>query len=105
MSDPLEHGLEPQESDVAAVGVGVDEYRAVFTTGNGRRVLTHILTEMGYFKIVQSTPEATALNNQAKRLLENCGMLKRMTGPRDAAAVKNYESIVNALFNVPMNKE
>jgi len=101
MDDPLTHGLDGTEDKQTADPVGADEYRAVFGSDTGRRVLTHILCEMGYFRIGQTTPEAIALNNQAKRILESCGMLTRMKNPQDMAAVQNFEDIVNALFNVP----
>ena len=102
MIDSLEHGLEPGDvkGKGETVGVGIDEYRAVFESDVGRKVLAHILTEMGYFKVGNTSPEALALNNQAKRILECCGVLKRMSGPGDANAVKNYENIVNALLSV-----
>ena len=50
-----------------------DEYRALFTSPEGKKVLTWMLTDMGFFDQV-TTPEAVTLRNYAVRLLEQVGV-------------------------------
>lgn len=54
-------------------GVTAKEYENVFSTPEGRKVLLHILTEMGFFRTDLKTDVDIALNNQAKRILQRCG--------------------------------
>jgi hypothetical protein len=52
-----------------------EDYRRTFDTDVGRRVLTHILTELHFFDEVISEEEVT-LNNYARRILHHLGILR-----------------------------
>lgn len=52
------------------------DYRNVFNTPEGRRVLTHMLYEMRYFDGDVNTEEGHMLRNYATRLLQRLGGLE-----------------------------
>lgn len=51
------------------------DYRSTFDTDVGRRVLTHMLTELHFFDEVVSEEEVT-LSNYARRILNHLGILR-----------------------------
>lgn len=66
------------------------EYRNTFTTKAGKKVLAHMLAELRFFSTAM-TEEEVALQNYAKNLLLNLGIL-------DAS---NVQRITDALLTVP----
>jgi len=66
------------------------DYRKVFMTSpEGQRVLTHILVNLGFFH-EDGTDGSLMLQNEARRILKNCGVWKR----------ENVMSIVKKLTEV-----
>jgi len=52
-------------------------YREVFSTPKGKRVLAHMLTELGFFDEVDlDNKMAISLQNYAKHLLYRCGLIR-----------------------------
>lgn len=51
-------------------------YRACFSTGSGKMVLSHLLTEAGMFDDNLKTSEEIAVENFAKKILKNLGILE-----------------------------
>ena len=51
------------------------DYRSTFDTDVGRRVLTHMLTELHFFDEAVSEEEIT-LSNYARRILSHLGILR-----------------------------
>ena len=71
-------------------------YREVFNSINGRKVLGHMLVELGFFDEAVPGDEAeVALQNYAKHLLNRCGIL----------SAANIDFIMEVLFKIPYNKE
>lgn len=58
-----------------------DDYRRVFSTPEGRRVLGHMLVELHFFDEIIDNPEEIALSNYARRLLRNLGIWKGLNVP------------------------
>jgi hypothetical protein len=74
----------------------VNKYRLVFNTPLGRRVLTHILTELHFFDGILANPEEIALRNYGIVLLNRAGVWN----------AENVEEIVSSLMNIsPKRKE
>lgn len=71
-------------------------YRKVFESYEGRMVLTHMLTELGYFSLADNETEVV-LQNYAKKLLQNCGILTRMN-------VYDLD-LINAMMAIPLEKK
>lgn len=71
-------------------------YRKVFETYDGQLVLTHMLTELGYFSLADSESEVV-LQNYAKKLLQNCGILTRMN-------VYDLD-LIKAMMSIPLEKK
>lgn len=67
-----------------------EEYRSVFTSRTGRKVLTHMLAELHFFDEIQLTDEEIILSNYAKRLLNRIGIWKGL----------NVGEIVNAFLDI-----
>ena len=65
-------------------------YQNTFTTKSGRKVLAHMLAELKFFSTVQ-TEEEIALQNYAKNLLSNLGIL----------TADNVSRLTEALLTVP----
>jgi len=53
----------------------IEKYRIVFGSQTGREVLADILASMGYFQLEDVSPEGLVLHNQAKIILQKCGLL------------------------------
>jgi hypothetical protein len=73
----------------------VNKYRLVFNTPLGRRVLTHILTELHFFDGILANPEEIALRNYGIILLNRAGVWN----------AANVEEIVDGLMNISPKKE
>lgn len=71
----------------------VSAYRDTFSTPNGKRVLGHILLEAGYFDVDLVSPEDIAVQNFAKKIIRNLGII----------TLKNVDSYVSGLFNLPVD--
>lgn len=71
------------------------DYRSVFTSREGRKVLTHMLAELHFFDELQLTDEEIMLSNYAKRLLSHIGVWKGM----------NVQEIVNAFIDIKKGGE
>lgn len=71
-------------------------YREVFSSVNGKKVLGHILVELGFFdEVVPGDEPAVALQNYSKHLLYRCGIFK----------ADNIDFVMEALFKIPYKKE
>lgn len=83
---------------MAAKETITEKYRTVFGTPTGQEVLADILGGMGYFTPEEDLPGAHALRNEAKQIIEKCG-IGLMTG-------RNRNRFVEQLFELPYeNKE
>ena len=69
-------------------------YRNVFSTAEGRLVLTDILSDLGHFSVCDSESDR-ALQNYAKTLLAKVGMWD----------IHNIGKIVNAYVGIPTYEE
>lgn len=69
----------------------VEKYRIVFGTETGKEVLTDILAGMGFFHLEEISPEALALHNQAKIILQKCGLLN----------YRKREELLDSWFKLP----
>ena len=69
----------------------VQDFRAVFGSEAGRRVLSFMLADMHFFDEILSTEEERVLQNYARRLLAYCGAWRGQNVPR----------IVDALMGLP----
>jgi hypothetical protein len=72
----------------------MQDYRNTFTSPTGKKVLCHMLTELGFFDQVLETEEEKARADYAKRLLMLCGIF--LPG--------NLESVIDNLFRIPIMK-
>lgn len=71
-------------------------YREVFSGINGKKVLGHMLVELGFFdEVVPGDESAVALQNYSKHLLFRCGIFK----------AGNIDFVMEVLFNIPYRKE
>lgn len=52
-----------------------DDYRTVFSSAKGRKVLQDILTELGFFDELVESPENLVSQNNARMILKKCGVL------------------------------
>ena len=71
----------------------VQDYRLVFYSEIGRRVLGHMLAELHFFDEILDDPEEIALANYARNLLSRLGM---WPGYRP----ENVGAIVDAFFSI-----
>ena len=73
-----------------------ESYRRVFSTRDGKAVLTHILSELHFFDEVVD-PQEISLNNFARRLLFFIGVWDH----------KNLEdqSLIEAFLRIPLKNE
>jgi len=73
-----------------------DVYRKVFLSEEGRKVLMHILNDLGFFQTEEVSEEIVVLQSYAKTLLERMGIWRE----------HNAKRITDALLNMPyMEKE
>jgi len=73
----------------------IEEYREVFSSLKGKRVLGHMLTEMGFFDEVNLDDKmAISLQNYAKHLLYRCGLIRSDV----------LYDVVSQLFKIPYKK-
>ncbi len=66
-------------------------YRNCFSTDSGRTVLSHLLTEAGVFDDNLKTSEEMAVENFAKKILKNLGILEKP---------EKIQEYVNKLFEL-----
>jgi len=72
-------------------------YRKIFSSVEGKKVLTDILIDLCYFDEIEdddkvSKEEKSYLRNYANKLLRKCGVIRS----------ENVELIVNALIKMPI---
>lgn len=70
------------------------DYRNVFNSREGRRVLTHMLMEMRYFDSDVLTDEGRIMRNYATRLIQRIGGLE---------PAHFVDSMVTALMKIPLS--
>jgi len=73
----------------------ISDFRAVFATEAGRRVLCYLLADMHFFSEIVASEEERVLQNYARRLLAYCGAWRGQNVPR----------IVDALMGLPWQTE
>jgi hypothetical protein len=69
-----------------------DLYRRVYNTPIGKKVLCHMLVELGFFNTSPASEGAVALQNYGKRILNHMGIW-------DASQAEN---IVNQMMSLPL---
>lgn len=72
-----------------------ENYRAVFGTETGQKVLADILDSLNYFSAVEPAADNLILHNKAKEILAKCGILEE----------RNKEKIIGELFKLPVRSE
>lgn len=80
--------MTPEELEVRT------DYRNTFTTIAGKKVLGHMLVELGFFSTA-SSEEEVALQNYAKVLLSHLGIIQP----------NNVSRVTKALLDVPVGGE
>ena len=70
-------------------------YREVFSTRQGKEVLAHMLTELGFFNEIVFDQEQIANLNYARRLLKLMGVIQ----------AKNVNKITDVLMSLPFEEE
>jgi hypothetical protein len=70
----------------------IDYYRDCFSTPSGKRVLAHLLADMGYFDNNLKSPEEVAVANYAKTLLVRLGII----------GTQNLDYFANMFINAPV---
>lgn len=70
------------------------EYRNVFGTENGRKVLAHMLTELGVFDTGYTDAGSVALQDYGKRLLWRCGIW----------CAENMQDMINCFFKISVKE-
>lgn len=73
----------------------IKDYRNTFSSPSGRKVLCHIVTELGLFDQVMETEADRVRGDYAKRLLMLCGIWQP----------QNIEAIMDFLFQIPIQEE
>lgn len=74
----------------------VKAYRKVFSTPDGKKVLAHMLTELGFFdEVPVDDVMAVSLQNYAKHLLARCGIIRGEV----------IYDVVSMLFKIPYEEE
>lgn len=72
-------------------------YRTCFGTDAGKRVLSNLLLEAGYFDTDLKTLEELAVLNFAKKILSNIGLFFERDGK-----IVGIDTFVNKLFELEM---
>lgn len=72
------------------------DYRNVFDTPEGRRVLTHMLMEMRFFDGDVKSDEGHILRNYATRLIQRIGALE---------PAYFVDSMISALMEIPLSDD
>ena len=73
----------------------ITDYRQTFISDSGKRVLTHLLAEAGFFDCDLKTVEELAVLNFAKGILKNMGICN---------TPDNIGQFVNKLFEISIEK-
>ena len=84
--------LYPKEEKVVAQ-MELD-YQAAFGTVQGRRVLNHLMAELGFFREPRNEEEIV-LHNFAKRILRYMGIWKPGMGPMIIKQLLNLKGVTN----------
>lgn len=69
----------------------LEYYRATFNTDSGKKVLAHLLADMGVFDSNLKTPEEVAIANYAKKILIRLGVI----------GIRNLDYYANMFVNAP----
>ena len=73
----------------------LDYYRDTFSTPSGKRVLAHLLADMGFYDSKIYTVEEIAVANYAKKILIRLGVI----------GTQNLDYFANMFVNAPIIKE
>lgn len=71
----------------------IKDYRECFSTAAGKKVLAHLLADMGFFDD-NVKPEEIILQNYARKILKNLGILH----------IENVQGMVEKLFELPIKE-
>ena len=69
----------------------LEYYRATFSTDSGKKVLAHLLADMGFWDSTIGTPEEIAVVNYAKKILMRIGVI----------GIQNLDYYANMFVNAP----
>lgn len=81
----------------------IQMYRLVFGNPNGIKVLTHLLTNMGYFKENLDADEVPVANF-AKKILRYCGITP-MPDTNQGFSQDRREAIVQSMMSLPTGEK
>ena len=77
--------------------VSRQDYRNLFSSDTGKRVLAHMLTELGFFSRSITSPREIHLSNYARELAGHCRIIAELESD---GCVDNRIELVEALMSV-----